>query len=119
MTCYVKSGHGITSKNEGDGTVSIQRQEAPNTIDVSDSPYVAGGERVRLVDASGGDVTVTLPAVSGNNGLEFVIKRIDNSENTVTVDGDGTEVIEDEETKTLLPGDSMYIITDETQWWII
>lgn len=37
------------------------------------------------VDCSGGNVTVTLPSASGKNGRVYVIRRIDNSGNTLTI----------------------------------
>lgn len=37
------------------------------------------------VDCSGGNVTVTLPSASNKNGRVYVIRRIDNSGNTLTI----------------------------------
>lgn len=115
----ILAGRGITVADNGDGTITIKREEATKTIVVGDSPYTAAGFRTILVDASSGDITVNLPTVASNDGLEYVIKRIDNSTNTVTVDADGTELIDETETKELHPRDAMYIISDATQWWII
>lgn len=51
-----------------------------------------------LVDASAGNVVITLPtaasAFSGGIGKVFNVKKIDNSVNTVTVDGNGAETID-------------------------
>lgn len=74
---------------------------------------------VILADATSGNVVITLPPVSGNTGVHYTIKRIDGSANTVTVDGDGSETIDGETTQTLLEHDSITVICDGTEWWII
>lgn len=89
------------------------------SITSADSPYSAGSEELILVDASSGDVTVNLPSAGSVTHKVMSIKRTDSSDNIVTVDGNGTEVIEDEETKTLKQFDAMRIASDGTQWWII
>ena len=54
-----------------------------------------------LVDASGGNRTITLPTGSGLDGRIYTIKKTDSSLNTVTIDGDGTETIDGATTKVL------------------
>ena len=46
-----------------------------------------------LVDASGGAVTLTLPAVATRAGREIVITKTDSSGFTVTADGNASETI--------------------------
>lgn len=46
-----------------------------------------------LIDASGGNITITLPPAA-SQGREYVFKRVDASANTVTVLPDGSDVIE-------------------------
>jgi len=51
-----------------------------------------------FVDATAGNVTITLPTLansvtSDGCGFEFVIHRVDASGNTVTVDGNGSETL--------------------------
>ncbi|KKM73619.1 hypothetical protein LCGC14_1408650 [marine sediment metagenome] len=43
------------------------------------------GDRLILVDASSGAVTITLPAVTSIGGREHTVKKIDTSTNQVTV----------------------------------
>lgn len=76
-------------------------------------------EDIVKVDATGGDVTVTLPPVAGNNGREYTIHRIDGSANAVDVDGDGAETINDALNVVLAQYDSIHIYCDESEWWII
>lgn len=61
--------------------------------------YTATGiDHTILVDASGGAVTITLPTAASayvsSVGREYVIKKIDASGYTVTVDGAGSELID-------------------------
>lgn len=52
-----------------------------------------------LVDASGGNVTITLPSVG--NDVQVNIKKIDSSSNTVTIATPNTETIDGENSKTI------------------
>lgn len=47
-----------------------------------------------LCDASSGAITINLPAGTGRTGLQYTIKKIDSSANTVTVDGYSSETID-------------------------
>jgi hypothetical protein len=38
-----------------------------------------------LVDATAGNITITLLVASGNSGKKFTVKKIDSTANTVTV----------------------------------
>jgi hypothetical protein len=63
------------------------------------------------VDASGGNVTVTLPAISGRNQA-YRIKRIDNSGNTVTISAGSGQTIDGAASTTLTSLQSKYVIAD-------
>jgi hypothetical protein len=56
--------------------------------------YTASAQEIVLVDASGGNVTVTLPTPT--DATATIIKRIDASANTVTIATPGTETIDGE-----------------------
>ena len=61
---------------------------------VGDSPYTVPAWDYHVdVDASGGAVTVVLPAASGHTGKLIEVRKTDSSANTVTVDGSGAETI--------------------------
>lgn len=53
---------------------------------------------VLVIDATGGNITLTLPAASsvfgGTLGIQFIFKRIDNSVNTVTIQRAGSDTID-------------------------
>lgn len=75
---------------------------------------------VILVDASGGVITVTLPAAAVRSGKQFDIKKIDSSGNAVTVDGDGSETIDGATTKVISSQyDSVTIMSSGTEWFIL
>ncbi len=59
------------------------------------------GRHVLLCDASGGAITLNLPAIAGNTA-EFQIKKTDASANTVTVDGNAAETIDGGATAVIL-----------------
>jgi len=71
-----------------------------------------------LVDTTNGNVTIDLPPAE--KGIHFVIKKTDNSANTVIIDAAGSETIDGSTTKTL-PNqyDSIRIVSDSVEWWVI
>lgn len=72
-----------------------------------------------LIDASGGAVTATLPAVANVwNGFTVRFKGIDVS-NTVTIDGNGSETIDGATTVTINATDNVIeVVSDGTGWQI-
>lgn len=86
---------------------------------VGDSPYSASTGEDVLVDASGGNVTVNLPAASGNSGETIMVKKTDNSVNTVTIDGNSTETIDGNLTEVISGQyDSIQVVCDGSNWYI-
>lgn len=80
---------------------------------------VTSGDEYILVDASIDPVTITLPAVSGLTGKKYTIKKIDTTVNTVTVDADGAETIDDDETAVITdPYTSIDLVCDGSEWWV-
>lgn len=77
-------------------------------------------DNVLLADASGGAVTVALPAAADVTGRQFTIKKIDATGNTVTLDPDGAETIDGSATLVItVQHTSRVVASDGTQWWII
>lgn len=87
--------------------------------DISIDYTVETGDENIVVDATDGNITVTLPTAASTNRYEFTIKRIDDSANTVTVDGAGSETIDGELTQTLDQYDALKIVNNSTGWSII
>lgn len=93
----------------------------PIAISVKNSNYtVLLTDKVLLGDATSASFTFTLPTAASANGLVFYFKKIDSSVNTVTVKGNGIEIIDGSNTLVI---SSQYVavtvVSDGTQWWVI
>lgn len=72
------------------------------------------------IDASSGNVTVTLPAASGVADRGWVFKRIDASLNTVVIDPNGAEAIDGQPTWSLIMQyDDIDINSNGTDWDVV
>lgn len=90
------------------------------SIVVGDSPYTAAAETVILADATGGAITVALPALSGVAGRIYHVKKIDATANTVTLDASGAENIDGITTQVLTTQyQSFMIFAGPSEWSII
>lgn len=76
---------------------------------------------VILCNPSGIDITITLPTASGNDGKEFIIKKINSSyQDTVTIDGNGAETIDGDLTKVMyIQNEAITLISDGSNWQIL
>jgi hypothetical protein len=91
------------------------------TVTVTAGPYtVLSSDLTVLVDDDlSGAITVTLPAAVDNQHRELHIKKI-GSTAAVTVDGNGTDTIDDSLTQVILfQYDAMHLVCDGLSWWII
>lgn len=73
-----------------------------------------------LVDATSAAVTITLP--KAYNAFEYIfnVKKIDSTANTVTIDGDGAETIDDSTTQIITTQyDCVTVQSDKTEYWIL
>lgn len=79
------------------------------------------GNCVVLCDASGGDITLTLPPASTSNGIVYFVKKTESGAHTVTIDGDGSEEIDGATTHTLSGGSlgSVTLVCDGMAWWTL
>lgn len=81
---------------------------------------LALGDEVAIVDASSAAITVTLPKAAAASGRRVYIKKVDSSGNSVTVDGDGSETIDDGTTAIItMQYESLTLYSDGTEWWIL
>lgn len=65
-----------------------------------------------------GTFTITLPAVADvNTGKIYYIKNIGTG--LITLDGDGTETIDDDTTQPIASYESMEVISDGSEWWTV
>lgn len=72
------------------------------------------------VNALAGNVIITLPAAADNIRTLYTIKKIDSSGHSVTIDANGNETIDGEQTIVLnLQYAYITIISDGDEWFII
>ncbi|MCI5056881.1 MAG: hypothetical protein MRY83_12275 [Flavobacteriales bacterium] len=77
-------------------------------------------DEVILVDASAGDVTITLPTASGIAGKKYYFKKDDGTANNVIIDGNGAETIDGNATvSTNVAFQGWTMISDGTNWKIL
>lgn len=85
-----------------------------------DSPYtVAATDYVILYDPSLGSSTVNLPAAADLANRVLLIKHASSSANTVTVEGSGAETIDGSLTVVLTSYQSLMIISNGSNWFIL
>ena len=70
-----------------------------------------------LVDATSGNITVTLPAPVA--GRKIVVKKIDGTANNVTIDGNGATIDGAASRVTGVPYQAFVLHTEGTNWYII
>jgi len=71
-------------------------------------------------DGTGGSFSVTLPTAVNSAGIKFEIKKIDSSGNIITIDPDGSELIDGETTQVLSNQyDCITITSDGSNWDIL
>lgn len=102
-----------------DATTEYQLRSAiPVTLTVTTNYLVVTNNSVILVNASAGNVTVTLPDAVGNKDFFIIIKKIDTSAFIVTVLPINSETIDLQVDYTLdSPMASLSIISDNANWW--
>ena len=99
------SGTSATVKQRyGTNTFEIIEYELPNKgcLEVSSDTTLNFYQKV-MVDASAGEVVLTLPLSTGSGmaGSEYEVKKIDASVNNVIVSGTGTDTVDGQTTYTI------------------
>ncbi len=98
--------------------VSISISVPP--IGPGQSPYaVQPGDKILLVDALMGPVTILLPVALQNKGRLLTIKKIDRSGNLVTIDGAGALLDSDPDFDLELEDEVIEVVSDGTGYWIL
>lgn len=111
----------IQGNTELDGELFCDGNESHSLVETTTTPYTAAGVTYIMVDATAGNKVVNLPALSGLSGnREYVVKKIDSSANTVTVDGNASETIDGSTTNVLSSQyDGIRVIAGGTEWHIV
>jgi len=71
-----------------------------------------------FANAGGGNIAVTLPTAVGIVGRQYIVKRVDPSVNSVTIETNGSETIEGASNKSLTDQCSVVVVSDNSNWWI-
>lgn len=111
----------LTSSDSGAAIFQAYIDKKRNVTEVAaDYTVVVTDGNVR-VDASGGDITVTLPPVVNIKGYEFTVKRVDSVAfaNKVTLVGDGAELVDGHATGVDIYLLSSYTVKANTSGWDI
>lgn len=110
----------------GAAEFTVDSDDIRFTLDEYISAQTLGADNyLVLVDASSGNIKITLPAAADHANRVYIIKKIDSTNHTVTIDANATEKIEWEEKLVFgLQGDFVRITTNGvaingTEWFII
>jgi hypothetical protein len=90
------------------------------TLTTKTANFTASIDNVILCDATSGAITITLPTATSNANKIYSVKKIDNSANTVTIDGNASETIDGALTQVISSQyDCLTIMCDGSAWYII
>ena len=102
----------ITITNTAGGSLNTQTVTANTTLTISDD--------VTLVDATSGNIVISLPPAATVSGKLYNVKKIDNTSNSITIDPDGSELIDNGATlSTNIQYENFTIVCDGTKWWVL
>jgi hypothetical protein len=77
-------------------------------------------DSVVLASATLNSITIMLPTAVGRAGKEFTIKKIDTTNNSVVINGDGSEKIDGELIQIILDQyTSITVVSDGSNWYIL
>jgi hypothetical protein len=128
---YMGIGDGQHITVKSDGYVGVGTNAPTSKLSVNGSfaaqlstktaNYTAtSADHTLLGDASSGNITITLPAASTCTNRFYIIKKIDITSNTVTIDGNASELIDGATTYVLSTQyESVTLQCDGTNWWIV
>lgn len=88
------SGQVLTA--DGSGALSWETPTNTSslvTVTSAQSPYTAAWGTLIIADASGGAITINMPAAGSNSGKQITVIKKDSSSNMVTLDGNSSETI--------------------------
>lgn len=104
----------------GDLTVNGSIGASTVTKTFADTGYIlTSTDYTVFCDCSGGAVTINLPTAVGIGGRVYNIKKIDSSNNSMTIDANGAETIDGNLTIVSSDDSSFMIQSDNTSWRII
>ena len=91
-----------------------------NAVAISDDYSLDRASTILLADSLTKDIVLTLPSASGYKGHKYLIKKIDNSVYTVTVNVSGSDKIDGTSSFVInTQWDSLNIFSNGSNWIII
>lgn len=91
---------------------------SPAVVTKTANYTITNADSVILANAASGPFTLSLPPAATANKT-YTIKKIDNTSNAVTIDGNGSETIDDALTQVVtIPKTSLTFVTDGSNWHI-
>ena len=93
-------------------TVAVAHKSADYTMNP--------GDCIVIGDATGGDITITLPRAQDVAGRVFYVKKIDGSANLVRIEGYGSETVDEAaNANATVQYESFTVVSDGVEWWIV
>lgn len=96
-----------------DGSIIMPITTATENSTLDKSNYTVLG------DASGGSLTISLPSAASCTGIIYVIKKIDGSINSITIDPNGSETIDGSSTISITAQWNKYTIQSTGSNWVL
>jgi hypothetical protein len=117
ITDQGKMGLNTLSPNS---TLHVVGSFSTNLVTKSTDYTVTDNDNIVLGDASNASITFILPSAVGRTGRRYVFVKIDGSNNSVTIDANGSETINGNLTKVLVNRyDRVELVSDGSGWIII
>lgn len=113
------AGSGITITNSAGG-ISIAAASTPTTAftTITTSTTLSPSVNAVLVDATSGNITVTLPTAVGAN-IPYIVKRKDATSHTVTIATTSSQTIDGATTVQIqFQYTSVTMVSDSSNWWV-
>ncbi len=111
---HIPKIHADSHKSDGTDPIeaNIDTVTSNTTVDLTNGTI--------LVDSSSGNIVITLPASAEANKKVYNIKKIDSSNNTVTIDGESGELIDGASTAVItIQYESITIQSNGIAWYIL
>jgi hypothetical protein len=106
--------------NDLEPIVKTARDNVSSAVSSTHTGSASDRNKILLCDATGGAFNVNLlAAATAGTGFALIVKKIDSSANAITIDGNASETIDGETTKTLSSQyQSCLLVCDGTNWHV-
>ena len=102
------------------GTQNLINKRYPVRTVTANSDTVTIADRFIFYDASAGNIFSTLPTAVGNDGVTFLLKKIDNSTNFIQIQAQGSQQLDGLTSRQLFrPQSSIQVVSDGSNWQIV